>query len=493
MTKLPKIMLVAAAIAFAGCEQQKPAAAPPVADAAKAQATADAAAKAKALADAEAKEKAALEAGVQAVVYGLPLVIMDLTKRASTNVPGPQPNAHAPVNQFGNAQKYPPASDHTVVRMNIDTLYSWAWLDLSKEPMVLSVPDTHGRYYMMPMVDAWTDIFASPGTRTTGNKAGNYAVTGPGWKGTLPNGVKEIKATTNTVWIIGRTQTNGPKDYAAVNALQKQYKITPLSAFGKPYTPPPGVVDPNVEMNIGPVDQLAKMDSTTFFKTLTRLLAANPPPAADAPALAMLAKIGVVPGQDFDPGKLDPAVAKGLEKSVQVALEKLQAAAKTAGKPVNGWNIVPMTIGKFGTDYGLRAVVALVGLGANLAEDAIYPNAFVDGDGQPLSGAHRYVVHFDKGQTPPANAFWSLTMYDANSFMVENPINRYDIASWMPLKYNKDGSLDVYIQKDSPGKDKEANWLPAAAGDFSVTMRVYWPKPAMLDGTWKPTPIRRVD
>jgi len=428
--------------------------------------------------------------GVEAVVYGLPLVVMDVTKRVSTNVPGPQPNAHAPVNQFGNALQYPPASDHTVVRLNIDTLYSWAWLDLSQEPMVLSLPDTHGRYYMMPMLDAWTNVFASPGTRTTGNKAGHFAVTGPGWKGALPKGVKEIKAPTNTVWIIGRTQTNGPKDYAAVNALQKQYKLTPLSAFGKPYTPPPGVVDPAVDMKSGPADQLAKMDAATFFNTLARLMASNPPAAADAPALAMLAKIGVVPGQDFDPGKLDPAVAKELEKSVQVALEKLQAAAKTWGKPVNGWNVPPMNVGEFGTDYGFRAVVAFIGLGANLPADAIYPFAFVDGDGKPLHGANRYVVHFNKAQTPPANAFWSLTMYDAQSFPVENPINRYTISSWMPLTYNKDGSLDVYVQKDSPGKDKEANWLPAAAGDFSITMRVYWPKPAMLDGSWTPPPVK---
>ena len=175
---------------------------------------------------------------------------------------------------------------------------------------------------------------------------------------------------------------------------------------------------------------------------------------------------------------------------MQVALEKLQAVAKTAGKPVNGWNIVPPTIGKFGTDYGFRAVVAFIGLGANLPADAIYPFAFVDGDGKPLHGANRYVVHFNKAQTPPANAFWSLTMYDAQSFPVENPINRYTISSWMPLTYNKDGSLDVYVQKDSPGKDKEANWLPAAAGDFSITMRVYWPKPAMLDGSWTPPPVQ---
>lgn len=272
--------------------------------------------------------------------------------------------------------------------------------------MVLSVPDTHGRYYMMPMLDAWTNVFASPGTRTTGNKAGHFAVTGPGWKGALPKGVKDIKAPTNTVWIIGRTQTNGPKDYAAVNALQKHYQVTPLSAFGKPYTPPPGIVNPAVDMKTAPADKVAKMDAATFFTTLARLMAANPPPAADAPVLALLARIGVIPGQDFDPGTLDPAVAKGLENSVQIALEQLQAAAKTTGKPVNGWNVPPMNVGEFGTDYGLRAVVALIGLGANLPADAIYPNAFVDGDGKPLSGAHRYVVHFDKGQTPPANAFW---------------------------------------------------------------------------------------
>ena len=438
-------------------------------------------------------EEEAQKIGVEAVVYGLPLVVMDFTKRVSTNVPGPQPNAHAPINQFGNMLEYPPASDHTIVRMNVDTLYSFAWLDLSKEPMVLSVPDTHGRYYMMPLLDAWTNVFASPGKRTTGTKARNFVITGPGWTGKLPGGVRQIKAPTNTVWITGRTQTNGPRDYAPVHALQKQYKLTPLSAFGKSYTPPPGVVNPAVDTKTAPVDQVSKMDAATFFKTLSRLMAANPPPAADAPALALLAKIGVVPSQDFDPGKLDPAVAKGLEKSVQIALEKLQTAAKQLAKPVNGWQVPPMKVGQFGTDYGLRAVAALIGLGANIPADAIYPNAFTDADVKPLTGANRYVVHFDKGQTPPVNAFWSLTMYDAQSFFVENPIKRYNISGWMPLKYNEDGSLDVYIQKDSPGKDKEANWLPAAAGDFSITMRVYWPKPAMLDGSWTPPPLTRVN
>jgi hypothetical protein len=437
-------------------------------------------------------EKEALEAGIEGVVYGLPLVIMDITMKKTTNVTKPEGFA-APINQLVNAQTFPDASFKDVVRANVDTLYSSAWLDLSKEPMVLSVPDTHGRYYLMPMLDAWTNVFASPGKRTTGTKAGNFAITGPGWTGTLPTGVKEIKAPTNLVWMIGRTQTDGPKDYAAVHAIQKDCRLVPLSAFGKPYTPPEGVVDPSVDMKAPPVEQLAKMDGLTFFKRLAMLMKSNPPPPEDAPALANLAKIGVVPGQDFDAGKLDPTVAKGLQKSVSVALEKLQAAAKEAGAPVNGWRVPPMTVGKYGTDYGERAIVALVGLGANLPADAVYPSAFMDGDGKPLNGAHRYVLHFDKDATPPVNAFWSVTMYNAQSFFVANPINRYAISSWMSLQLNKDGSLDLYIQRESPGKNKETNWLPAAEDEFSVTMRMYWPKdkpPSVLDGTWRPTGIR---
>ena len=430
--------------------------------------------------------------GVEAVVYGFPLVIGDMTKRVQTNVEEPNHNGHAPVNQFSNFLKYPTAAYKDVVRMNVDTLYSFAWLDLSKEPIILSVPDTDGRYYLMPVLDAWTNVFASPGKRTTGTKAGHFAIVGPNWKGTIPDGVKELKAPTNTAMIAGRTQANGPADYEAVNAIQKQYKLTPLSVFGKPYTPPKGVVDPNIDMKTPPVEQVSKMDAATFFKQLATILKSNPPPAADAPVLAKLAKIGIVPGQEFDMSKLDPATAKALEKSVQVALTKLHTAAMKTGRPVNGWNIPPLNLANFGTDYGVRAVVALVGLGANLPKDAIYPSALVGGDGKPLTGQNRYVLHFDKGQMPPVNAFWSITVYNAESFFVDNPLNRYNLAGWMPLKYNADGSLDLYIQAESPGKDKESNWLPAPVGDFSLTMRMYWPKEAALDGTWHPPAMRCV-
>jgi len=479
-------ILAAALLALAGCSDPKPAA-----DAAKAQA--EAKAKAEAQAAAQAKEKEALAAGVEAVVYGLPLVIMDITRAKTTNVTKPEAFA-APVNEFVHVRAFPDASFKDVVRANVDTLYSSAWLDLSKEPIVLTVPDTKGRYYLMPMIDAWTNIFASPGKRTSGTKPGNFAITGPGWQGELPKGVTELKSPTHMVWIIGRTQTNGPKDYPAVHAIQDGYKLTPLSSFGKPYTPSAGTVDPAIDMKTAPIDQLKKLTSEQYFDRMAALLESNPPPASEAPLLAKLKAIGIVPGEKFDPAKLDPAVAKGLQSAVAVALEKLQAASKETGAPVNGWRVPPMVLGNFGADYGARAVVALVGLGANLPQDAVYPSAFVDGAGKTLDGANKYVIRFEKGEAPPVEAFWSVTMYDPQSFFVANPINRYAVSSWMPLKKNADGSVEILVQHASPGKDKESNWLPAPAGEFNMTLRMYWPRekaPSIIDGTWKPPAVKQ--
>jgi len=448
--------------------------------------------KAKEQAENAAKERAALEAGVEAVVYGLPLVIMDITKTKSTNVAKPEGFA-APINQIVNLRQFPDASFKEVVRPNVDTLYSSAFLDLSAEPIVLSVPDTHGRYYLMPILDAWTNVFASPGKRTTGTKAGHFAITGPGWQGTLPKGVNELKSPTNMAWIIGRTQTNGPADYPAVHAIQDGFRLTPLSAFGKRYVAPEGKVDPNVDMNAPPVEQLKKMSAEAFFDRLAMLLKANPPAASEAPILEKLKAIGIVPGEKFELAKLDPLTAKGLEKSVGAALEKLRAATRGIGAGDNGWRIPPMILGNFGSNYELRAQVSLVGLGANLPQDAVYPSAFIDSEGQPFDGANRYVIHFDRGATPPVDAFWSVTLYGADDFFVANPINRYAISSWMNLKKNADGSLDIYVQRDSPGKDKEANWLPSGDKSFNLTLRMYWPKekpPSILDGSWKPPAVK---
>jgi hypothetical protein len=211
--------------------------------------------------------------------------------------------------------------------------------------------------------------------------------------------------------------------------------------------------------------------------------------------LARLATIGVIPGQPFDPNKLDPATAKTFNGAVLAAIASLQEKQKQFGTSVNGWHIPKMNVGAFGTDYETRAIIALIALAANLPEDALYPTTFVDGDNKPLNGANRYILHFGKGLMPPVNAFWSVTVYDSDSFFVDNPIHRYAISSWMPLKRNSDGTLDIYIQHDSLGAGEEANLLPAPDGVFNVTMRMYWPKrqaPSILDGSWKPPALIKI-
>jgi hypothetical protein len=443
---------------------------------------------------ADEKDRETMTTAEQAVIYGLPLVMMDLTMKRLTNVKEAKGIA-APINQFANAPIVPTAAFKNVVRANVDTLYSSAFLDLSAEPIVLSVPDTGGRYYLMPMIDAWTNVFATPGARTTGMKAGNFAITGPNWTGVLPDGMQQLKSSTNMVWILGRTQTNGPEDYPAVHAVQAGLKLVPLSSLGKPYTAPEGAVDATADMKTPPVEQLQKMTGVDFLAALARLLKTNPPPPEDAPMLGELAKIGLVPGETFDLSRLDPAAAKRVEGAVGAAIAKLQANAKHMGTSVNGWHIPKMNIAAFGTDYESRAFIALIALGANLPQDSLYPTTFVDGEGKPLNGANRYTLHFEKDLTPPVNAFWSVTMYDPQSFFVDNAIKRYAISSWMPLQKNPDGSLDIYVQHESPGAEKEVNWLPAPDGGFNLTLRMYWPKdqsPSIIDGSWKPPAVTKV-
>jgi hypothetical protein len=439
-------------------------------------------------------ENAALETGVQAVMYGLPLVMMDLTMQNFTHAPPP---FGAPANQFLHVRKFPTASFKQIVRANVDTLYSSAFLDLSKEPLVLSVPDTHERYFLLPLFDAWTDVFATPGTRTSGNKASNYVIAGPDWSGTPPAGPKVLRSPTNMAWLLGRTQTNGPEDYPAVHAIQEGYNLAPLSTFGGSYAPSAVAIDPSFDWKTPPVEKLKAMSAAQYFNALARLLQRNPPPAADAPVLARMARIGIAPGQPFDPSHLDSASAKAIEGSLTVAIAKIRQAVTQAptGATENGWRIPPMTVGDFGTNYFTRALITWIAFGANLPADAVYPTSYVDADGKPLNGSNRYTLHFDKAHTPPVNAFWSVTMYGPDSFFVDNSINRYAVSSWMHLQPGTDGSLDIYIQKEPPEKDKEANWLPAPAGDFNVTLRMYWPrseKPSVLDGTWVPPGLMRV-
>lgn len=439
-------------------------------------------------------EADALAIATDAYVYGYPLVTMEITRRVMTNAAEPK-GTHGPMGQFVNLRQYPTPAFKEVTAPNADTLYSSTWLDLGKEPYVLSIPDAKDRYFLFPMLDAWTNVFQDPGKRTTGDKAQKYFLSGPGWKGTVPKGVTEYKSPTNLVWILGRTYCTGtPEDYKAVHAFQNELGLVPLSSYGKPYTPPPGKVDPSIDMKKPPRDQVNAMNAGDYFKLMAKLMKDNPPAKEDAPMVAKMAKIGLVPGKDFDISKLDPAAQKGVEQAVKPGLEKIVGHFKDVGKFGNGWGY-PIPAGVYGTDYLQRATITYYGLGANRTKDAIYPTSEATADGKPYSGANRYTMTFPKGQLPPVNGFWSLTMYDAEYFFVENPLNRYTLSQRNELKANDDGSVTLYIQNESPGKDKESNWLPAPKGKFVLMMRLYWPKekdPSILDGTWKVPAVSRV-
>jgi hypothetical protein len=431
--------------------------------------------------------------GVDAYLYFYPLVLMDVTRKQSTNIEPGKEIGKGPINAFTSVPEYPPADVKLVVRLNFDTLYSVAWLDLTKEPMIVSAPDTGGRYYLLPMLDMWTDVFASPGWRTTGTQAATYLVTPPGWTGTVPTGMTRIGATTPFVWIIGRTKTDGPQDYDAVHKIQAGYKVTPLSEWGKPPQPVEVKIDPTVDMKTPPKLQVDTMPADKFFAYAAELLRVIPPHSTDEPMIAQLKKIGIEPGQSFDIDKIDPAVRGALYGAKADAQQLMAWKTPTLARVVNGWQMNTDTMGVYGNYYLKRAIVAQVGLGANVPEDAIYPFNVADDSGKPLDGANAYMLHFDKGNVPPAKAFWSVTLYDSEGFQVANPLNRFAVSSWMPFKYNADGSLDLYFQNESPGADKVANWLPAPKGAFNLTMRIYAPKSEVLTGEWNPPPVKRVE
>jgi hypothetical protein len=439
-------------------------------------------------------EKQATEIGTEVYLYGYPLVTMEMTRRMTTNTAAPA-GLRSPMGQFAHFRQFPPVTYRHVPGANADTLYSLAWLDLAEEPYILNIPDAEGRYFMMPILDGWTDIFQAPGTRTTGTRAQTCAITGPNWQGDLPEGVTHYKSATNLVWIMGRVYTTGTaQDYEKVHSFQDKLSLTPLSAYGKDYTPPKGKVDPDIDMKTPTKDQVIEMEAGAYFKLLATLLKDNPPTVADAPMVAQMAEIGLVPGKDWDISALAPTVAKGLAKAPKAALAKLMAYEPNAGRIVNGW-LITRPSGVYGTNYLHRAVLNWQGPGWLLPEDSVYPLAKVDGEGTPLNGSNRYVLHFAKGELPNVKGFWSLTMYDREGFFVANPLDRVNLSQRSNFNFNKDGSLDLYIQKDSPGKDKEANWLPSPSDAFSLFMRLYWPSdkaPSIIDGSWMPPAVRAV-
>lgn len=434
---------------------------------------------------------------VEAYIYAYPLVTMEMTRRVITNVAEAE-GSRGPMGHLIKLRQYPDAKFRDVTAPNADTLYTTAFFDVGDEPWVVSLPDMKDRYALFPMLDGWTTVFDVPGKRTTGTDAQTFVVTGPGWEGALPEGVTQYKSPTSIVWLLGRIYCTGtPEDYAEVHKLQDEVKLYPLSAWGKEWTPPKGKVDSSIDMKTAVREQVNNMDAIEYFTLFAELLKRNPPTNADAPMVAKLAEIGIVPGQDFDKTKFDPAFVKRVP---QLGFARIMTHFKFSGgdvQDIDGWGFTTKT-GIYGTNYIQRALITAIGLGANRPQDAIYPTSLKSGGGvikRAYNGSEKYVLTFKKGLTPPVSGFWSLTMYDADYFFVDNPLNRYSISARQPLQANADGSIDLLIQHESPGAEKESNWLPAPKGKFILMMRLYWPNesnPSIIDGSWTIPPVKKV-
>ena len=426
-----------------------------------------------------------------AYIFGYPLVLMDAMKRATTA--GPTGADHdARVNRFLHARTLPDHRWPGGPLPNGDGLQSEAWLDLGSDAVILTVPDMDTRHHTLYCVDAWTNVFASLGTRARGNGQQDFAIVGPRWKGWLPAGVHQIDAPTNMVRVVSRIQTDRRSDYRSVHALQQRMVVTPVNGPRKSAESDEEMAGLVVE-RMSAADEVAAMSATAFFSRMNALLAHNPPADRDAAVVRRCAAIGIGSGVPFDAHVADPLLGKIIEGGVLVARAYLDADTRMqTALTVNGWTVLPLNIGRFGIDYHRRALMAMNFPEACLAEDVICSRTVVDADGEPLSGDKPYVVRFRSRRLPPAHGFWSLSMYNAQHTFVRNPIWRYAIGSRDQLQTDSDGSLLLYIQHESPGARKAHNWLPAPPGRFTLTMRLYWPKREMLQGSWVLPPVERV-
>lgn len=434
----------------------------------------------------------AREIAVETYAYAYPMILTELTRRLAMSAPA------GAMNRINHRREFPDPAATAVVRPNADTLYSVVWFDVSAEPQVFTVPDSQGRYYLLQFMDFWTDTFAVPGTRTSGNQAQTIVLASADWRGEVPSGATLIRAPTTMGWMIGRAQTNGVDDYADVHEFQNGMSLRPLSVYVQSkteseYSAPKTPRDPSWNLSAPPVVLIEKLSAQSYFEMFAELMKSNAPHANDYPIVQRMQRIGIEPSKSFSFAAAPPEVQQALNSAASIALPAIKSGFAGVGVPKNGWRIALSAIGTYGTDYRARARIAFGGFGANPVEDAVYPGAFADANGKPFSSDNRYVIHFSKDQLPPVRAFWSLAMYDQRQLFSANPLHRYSIGDRDALKLNDDGSLDLYIQRESPGAAKESNWLPAPAqGAFSMTLRLYWPKPQVLDGSWAPPAIQEV-
>lgn len=419
----------------------------------------------------------------EAYIYAYAPVYMERQRRNMISVDADRGDGSAPENSFGHVRALGSPDLKTIVMPNNDTLYSSAWIDLSRGPFLLDVPPMGERYFTFQMMDAFSNTFDYAGTRATGPQGGRFLLAEPGWAGETPAGIDKVfVAPTSRIWIAARFGVRGEADLSGAHKAQDVIRLTDLN--GKPV--------PGANPGFKPLAAPETWSTDQFFTVFGDLLKDTPTPEAAQPLIARLSAIGLSPKSGYTPASLSPETLAAIDAGAREGFAAIQAAK--LGENVNGWDF-SMKNGRFGEDYLVRSAIAYRSLAGNAPEEAIYFNADKDVSGQPLTGANRYTMRFEEGQLPPVDGFWSLTMYDGRTFfMVENPMRRYSIGSQTPgLTFAPDGSLTLYIQHQSPGadKDKEANWLPAPVGPFDVHLRTYVPRAPLLDGSYRLPPIER--
>ncbi|WP_088068965.1 DUF1254 domain-containing protein [Gottfriedia luciferensis] len=425
-------------------------------------------------------ENLAYSLGLQAFIYGYPLLSLDRTKqlRATT-----KSNDWLLLNKFRYSETLATADEKSAMAPNNDTLYYDAWLDLSKYPVMVNVPDTNDRYYSIQLVDAWDNTFNYIGRRTTGTKEGHFVIVPPNWKGTLPEGVTKIQAPTDHVWALGRILVRNDNDLTEAVKLEKKFTITKLDGKN-----PILNERRNVLLTNSKVEALTSKD---FLTLLNEKIRKNMPSQEEFSFLDQFKEIGIDPTVKDPLKNISQDTLKGVDRAIKDAIDiiKYKAQQRASSKD---WHF-SFDGGVYGHNYLLRSVIAFNGTVAHIPEEALYSSTLVDNTSTQLNGKYQYVLHFDKGKLPDVQAFWSLTMYGTDFYLVKNPINRYKIGNFSDdLKYNQDGSLDIYIQHDLP-KGNESNWLPAPEGDFKLIMRFYQPSFNVLNGSYKMPSVQKIN
>jgi hypothetical protein len=404
------------------------------------------------------------------------------------------PEYKTPINQLVNLARVYTHEDRAVQTPNSDTPYSWLALDLRAEPYVLTVPKIEEeRYFSIQLIDLYTHNFAYVGSRATGNDGGHFLIAGPGWKGDVPEGItKAIHAETELVIAVYRTQLFNPADIDNVKAVQAGYQAQPLSAFlGQPAPEAAPAID-----FIAPLTREEITESPRVFQQLNFVLQFCPTHPSEQATMARFTQLGIGAGETFDWDAFSPDIQEAIGQGIADAWADFTALKERADAGEIGSGDVFGTREHLQNNYLHRMAGAVLGIWGNSEAEAIYPSYYIDADGEKLDGAERYTLRFAPGELPPVHSFWSLTMYELpESLMVENPINRYLLNSPMLDDFvrDDDGGITLYLQHDSPGEELEPNWLPAPKGPFSAVMRLYWPKPEALDGTWSMPPLERVE